>query len=142
MVFGYGDMINASRPVYDEYPAMSIHDRAAQFSPFAALTGFEDAVAESARFTESRRELTEDEQTQLSIKLVKLEESLPYSDELNITYFLPDKRKKGGSYEHIAGSVRIIDHYCRELVMTDGLRIPIDDLVDITIEDQKNRNDL
>lgn len=141
MFCGYDDIKGSSRPVYREYPAMTAHDRAAQFSPFAALTGYEDAVAETARFTGSRRELTEDEETELNIKLNELENELSDSRELRITYFKPDARKDGGSYVTVYGTVRIIDHYSNELVMTDGMRILINDLAEIYFKDEKRRNE-
>lgn len=142
MFCGYDDIKGSSRPVYREYPAMTAHDRAAQFSPFAALTGYEDAVTETARFTGSRRELTDDEENDLNVKLNEIENALPESRGLRITYFKPDDRKDGGSYVTVYGTVRIIDHYSNELVMTDGMRILINDLAEICFTDENKRNDI
>lgn len=122
------------RPQYDEFPPMSAHDRAAQFSPFAALTGYDEAVNETARLTESRRELTEDDINELNETLNRLRERLPYCPDVTVTYFLPDKRKSGGSYVTKRGEVRILDSYEGVLVFTDGVRIPINELFAVSID--------
>ena len=122
------------RPQYDEFPPMSAHDRAAQFSPFAALKGYDEAVNETARLTESRRELTEDDINELNETLNRLKERLPYCPDVTVTYFLPDERKSGGSYVTKMGEVRILDSYEGVLVFTDGVRIPINELFAVSID--------
>ena len=122
------------RPQYDEFPPMSAHDRAAQFSPFAALTGYDEAVNETARLTESRRELTEDDINELNETLNRLKERLPYCPDVTVTYFLPDEIKSGGSYVTKRGEVRILDSYEGVLVFTDGVRIPINELFAVSID--------
>lgn len=87
----YDDIKHLSRPHYDEFPPMSMHDRAAQFSPFAALVGYDDAVAETTRLTDSRSELTEDQAAALDEKLNRLLDMLDEQPEVRITYFVPDE---------------------------------------------------
>ena len=124
----YDKIRHLSRPQYDDFPPMSIHDRAAQFSPFAALTGYDAAVAETARQVDSKLELTEDQANELNQKLSRLLERLPDRPEIRLTYFVPDKRKDGGKYIDKTGIVRIYDSYARQLVFTDGERINVNDL--------------
>lgn len=127
----YSKIISMGRPVYDDLPPMPRRDRAAQFAPFAALTGYEDAVAETARLTDGRRELTEDEINELNARLCELKDTLSDRPNVKITYFLPDTKKSGGRYVTKIGAVRIIDSYENTLVFTDGERISIGDLHDV-----------
>ncbi|MBQ8968019.1 hypothetical protein [Ruminococcus sp.] len=129
----YGDIKHLSRPDYEELPPMTRHDRAAQFSPFAALTGYDEAVEETARFTDSRRELTEDDMDKLNAALCELADILPDRPVVSVKYFVPDSRKAGGSYVNENGAVRIIDSYENSLVFTDGRRIPIGDICELSI---------
>ncbi len=124
----YSDIKHLTRPQYDDLHPMSMSDRAAQFSPFAALVGYDDAVAETARLTDSRTELTEDEENELNTNLNRLLDSLDERPEIRVTYFVPDDRKSGGRYADKAGTVRIFDEYARELVFTDGVRIAVTDM--------------
>lgn len=127
----YNEIKFLSRPAYDDLPPMPRHDRAAQFAPFAALTGYDAAVDEAARLTDSRRELTEDGINELNARLCELTDILSELPETEITYFLPDMKKSGGCYVTRRGAVRIIDSYENTLVFTDGERIPICDLYEI-----------
>ena len=95
MTDNYDDIKHLTRPQYDDLHPMSMHDRAAQFSPFAALVGYDDAVAETARLTDSRDELTEDEITDLNTNLNRLLDSLDEQPEISVTYFVPDEKKSG-----------------------------------------------
>lgn len=125
----YDDIINMSHHVSALHPQMSLHDRAAQFSPFAALTGYDDAVAETARLTDRRIELDEYEKMVLDDMLKKAE-----SDTLSkysITYFIPDKLKSGGEYVSVTGSIKKIDRYKRLIVMSDEKCISMDDILSI-----------
>ena len=110
---------------------MSMSDRAAQFSPFAALVGYGDAVAETARLTDSRAELTEDEMSELNANLNRLLDSLDEQPEISVTYFVPDEKKSGGRYVEKVGVVRIYDSYSQELVFMDKSRIKIQDMIKI-----------
>ncbi|MEE0538172.1 MAG: hypothetical protein UC749_06950 [Ruminococcus sp.] len=128
MYDNYYDIKQFSRPHYDDHPQMSISDRAAQFSPFAALTGYDAAVDETARYTEIREELTDDEVNKLNDDLNRLLDMLDERPEIRVTYFVPDKRKSGGSYQTKTGIVRIYDGYTNELVFMDKTRIAVEDM--------------
>ena len=134
----YDDIKHLTRPQYDELHPMSMHDRAAQFSPFAALVGYDDAVAETARLTDSKVELTEDEMSELNANLNRLLDSLDEQPQISVTYFVPDEKKSGGRYVKKLGVVRIYDSYSQELVFTDGVRIAVEDMsrLDFTEEQQ------
>ena len=136
MTDNYDDIKHLTRPQYDDLHPMSMHDRAAQFSPFAALVGYDDAVAETARLTDSRDELTEDEITKLNANLNRLLDSLDEQPEISVTYFVPDERKSGGRYAEKVGVVRIYDSYANELVFTDGVRIAVTDMSALTFIDE------
>ena len=127
----YDDIKHLSRPQYDDLPPMSMHDRAAQFSPFAALVGYDDAVAETARLVGDRLELTEDEMNELNTTLNRLLDIIDEQPKISVTYFVPDERKPGGSYVNKVGVVRIFDSYSRKLVFTDNSRINIQDIISI-----------
>ena len=124
----YDDIKHLTRPQYDDLHPMSMHDRVAQFSPFAALVGYGDAVAETARLTASRAELTEDETLELNANLNRLLDSLDEQQQISVTYFVPDEKKSGGKYVENLGVVRIYDSYANELVFTDGVRIAVADM--------------
>ena len=127
----YDDIIDMSRHVSKKHPHMSIYDRAAQFSPFAALTGHDAAVHEKARITERRRELDESEKVLLDEELHILINSEEPAAE--ITYFQPDLLKEGGAYIVKRGSIRKFDDYRHVIVMEDMTEIRTDDIVSIKI---------
>ena len=124
----YDDMIYLPNPTPTCKPRMSLHDRAAQFSPFAALTGYEDAVEETARLTDTRLELSEDMKTILNEKMQMIVDNLDSEPIVTITYFVPDKKKSGGAYVDATGVVKEIDEYERCIVMTDKKKIPIEQI--------------
>ena len=126
---GYEDIIHRKHPVSASHPQMPITDRAAQFSPFAALVGFGDAVGEAGRLTEARRELEEDAREGLDRKLKGLLQEAGGCQELAITYFQPDDKKDGGAYFKIYGKVKKVDAYGRMLLLADGTGIPFEDIV-------------
>ena len=132
----YDDIKHLTRPQYDDLHPMSMHDRAAQFSPFAALVGYGDAVAETARLTDSKVELTEDEMSELNADLNRLLDSLDERPQISVTYFVPDEKKSGGKYVEKLGVVRIYDSYSQELVFTDGMRIAVADMSALTFIDE------
>ena len=123
---GYEDILNLKRPQYPDHPPMSIHDRAAQFSPFAALVGYDDAVAETARLTDRRKEISEEELRELNETITSLSECIFERPLVTVDYFIPDARKEGGRYEKKSGHVRTIDTYHREVVFADGEKISLD----------------
>ena len=130
----YDDIIALPHPEPRTHPRMSLHDRAAQFSPFAALTGHSAAIAETGRLTDSRITLDESEMARVDAELQRLQELLPRRPTVSITYFVPDERKAGGSYQTITGKVKRIDTVNGVLLLTDRREIPIADIFDITIE--------
>ena len=121
----YKDIMDMPHPVSATRPRMARADRAAQFSPFAALTGYDAAVAETARLTEEERELTEDMRAAIDQKLCALSDGAMDGARVSVTYFRPDERKAGGAYVTMDGEVREVDTYTCELVMTNGGRIPV-----------------
>lgn len=127
----YDDMINMPHHVSKKHPQMPLADRAAQFSPFAALTGYEAAIAETARVTEDRLELSDTSREALDMKLQLLRERLPEKPVVEITYFMPDERKAGGSYVTVTGVVKKIDEYGHKIVMENGASVEMEDLVGI-----------
>ncbi len=126
----YDDIINLPHPNSAKHPRMSMIDRAAQFSPFAALTGHGAAIEETARLTDRRIELTEEEKTVLDEKLRLLLET---GGEGMITYFLPDERKDGGAYVAKLGTIKKIDPLEGRVILTDRTAIPIKDILEIEI---------
>ncbi len=130
----YEDILHLPRPVSSTRPQMPIADRAAQFSPFAALTGHGAAIRETARLTDRRRELSEDEQTALGDKLTMLAEIASDHPVVSITYFRADEKKDGGSYVTAAGAVKKVDDYERMVALMNGTKIPIRDIVEIESE--------
>ena len=128
---GYEDIINLEHPTSKRHPRMKLSDRAAQFSPFAALTGYEDAVVEAARITEKRIELSEEEKIILNEKLVFIMENKNASPIVTIRYFVPDKLKDGGEYLTVTDSISDIDGYRRVVKMLGGMEIPIDEITEI-----------
>ena len=130
----YDDIINLPHHVSTTHPHMPMIDRAAQFQPFRALTGYEDAVHETARLTDEKIELTEDEKAILDMRLQKLADEISSQPKVTLTYFRPDKKKAGGAYLTVTGQLKKIDDYGGALVLLGGERILIEDIVDIQIK--------
>ena len=129
----YDDIIHLSRPVSKKHPPMPMTKRAAQFLPFAALTGFEGEIAEAARLTEPVPELGEDALVALDEQLALLRQRLSEQPEITLTRFIPDEKKAGGSYETVTGRVRRLDEVHRLLILTDGAKIDIDTIVELLL---------
>lgn len=125
----YDDMLHLPHHVSEKHPSMPMLDRAAQFSPFAALTGYDAAVKETARLTDRRVEMDEGEKETIDQRLTLVQERLPDPTEVTITYFVPDKKKAGGAYVSVSGTVKKIDDYERAVVLSDGTSISIDDIL-------------
>ena len=125
----YDDIIGLPRPICRRASRMTNYDRAAQFSPFAALTGFEAAIGETARLTDSKIELDEYEKARIDETLRQIQGALPHQPEITATYFTYDERKSGGTYVTAQGRVQKIDGYSQNLLLTDGRRIPIRELI-------------
>ena len=132
----YEDVIHLPHHVSRKHPQMSMSDRAAQFSPFAALTGYDAAVEETARLTDCRIELDEYEAQHLDEQIQKLSGHLQERPEVSITYFLPDARKDGGEYVTVTGRVKKIENYERRIVLMDGSLIPIHEVISISFGGQ------
>ena len=129
----YDDIIDLPHPTSERHPRMPMVNRAAQFSPFAALTGYDAAVKETARLTDAKIELTEEEKSILDAKLQLLADRIAGQPTVEFTYFKPDGKKAGGAYLTVSGIVKKIDGFTGEIVLTDGQRIPIEDILDIHI---------
>lgn len=127
----YDDIINLSRPQYHDLPPMSIHERAAQFSPFAALVGYDAAVEETARLTDSRREMEEDEINELNRQLSELNKRLLERPMIRVTYFIRDRKKEGGRYASKVGNARTIDQAENRIIFTDGESVPVKDMYSV-----------
>lgn len=127
----YDDILHLPHPTSKNHPRMSIQERAAQFSPFAALTGHAAAIAETARLTDQRMELDEDTKMELDLKQQVLNNITEEHPEITVTWFRPDERKEGGAYVTTAGRLKRIDEVERALVLTDGTAIPLADVVGI-----------
>lgn len=127
----YEDIINLPHHVSKTRPQMSMLDRAAQFSPFAALTGYDAAIKETGRLTDEKIELDEDTKATLDMKQAYLIEMIDEQPEITIIYFLPDARKVGGAYVTVTGNLKRFDEYERLLILTNGKKIPMDDIADI-----------
>lgn len=127
----YDDIIDLPHHISSSRSHMPMPDRAAQFSSFAALTGFDAAVKETARLTDERRELGEDAKADVDNRLSTVRAHLGEQPQVSITYFQPDKRKEGGAYIVATGCVKRFDDYEHVIVMLDGKKIPIDDIVEI-----------
>ena len=127
----YDDMLHLPHHVSKKHPRMSEISRAAQFSPFAALTGHGDAIRETARLTDSFVELDDSRKALLDERLQLIRENLARQQEIRVTYFQPDHRKSGGAYKTIYGSVKKIDSYHRQIHFTDGTVLPVEYLYSI-----------
>ena len=132
----YEDMLTMPHHVSKTRPQMSMIDRGAQFSPFAALTGYDAVIAESARQTEGAVELTECAVAALDEKLQLLRDDLNSRPWARYTCFLPDQKKAGGSYESLSGCLKKYDSLTGCLILTDDTRIPIDSIVEIQLAEE------
>ena len=130
----HDDIIDRQRPQYDDIHPMSRSDRAAQFSPFAALVGFGEAVKETERLTEDRRELTEEEVLILNDKLAEIAGRSEEQPLVTVTFFRADDRKSGGAEISKSGRIKRIDTYSNMLVFTDGTVVFLNDITDIREE--------
>ncbi len=114
---------------------MPLKDRSAQFAPFSALTGHDKTTKEAARLTETRRTLEEDSQAELNETLQLIVAQLSKQPSITTTYFVPDGRKTGGAYVTLSGKIKKIDEMTRMIVLEDGTKIPIDEMIDLQYND-------
>ena len=127
----YDDIIELPRHVSVRRPQMSVADRAAQFSPFAALTGYGETVKEAGRRTEEKIMLTPDEEERINETLLLVQEGMTQGRRISVsvTYFVADMKKEGGSYQRIEGELKKIDQVHKVIILEDGCRIPLEDIV-------------
>lgn len=138
----YDDIINLPHHVSEKHPRMSLEARSAQFAPFAALTGYDEQVRETARLTNDRKELADGLKMILNEKILSIKERLAELHEVTITYFVPDVRKKGGKYVSVTGKVRKIDEFKHLIVFDNKKEIPIQEIIEITgVGDSQNISD-
>ena len=130
---GYDDILHLPHHVSRKHPPMSIINRAAQFSPFAALTGYDSAIHESARKTDRLIALGEDEMAEINEKLRLLKDVEAEHPAATFVYFVPDERKEGGKYVSLTAQVKRIDEFNRVVWLTDGQSISIDDLLAVDV---------
>lgn len=131
----YEDIINLPHHQSNTRKHMSLHDRAAQFAPFAALTGYDDAVKEARRLTDGKPELDENQLTELDQMLTELTKRISEHPEIIITYFEPDNKKDGGAYITFIGRLKKIDNYKRIFVFEDGREIQICNIINMDVLD-------
>lgn len=132
--FPYEDIVDLPHHVSRKHPQPTMADRAARFTPFAAITGYEEMVLEEARVTDDRIEMDESSKAALNEKLNMILEFIDEQPEVSITYFEPDKRKAGGAYVTVTGTVKRIDEYEHLVIMTDGKKINIDEIYNLQSE--------
>ncbi len=129
--FPYEDIVELPPHISKKHPQPSMMDRAARFAPFAAITGYEEMVLEEARVTEERIDLDEGTLSLLNEKLNMIQEFLDEEPEVTITYFEPDKKKAGGAYVSVTGTVKRVDEYEHLVLMNDGKKIPINEIYNL-----------
>ncbi len=127
----YSEIIHHPHHVSMKHPPMPMADRAAQFAPFAALTGYDAAIAEERRLTNQKIDLTDEALEALNLRYQMLSDTLPEHPQVEITYFQQDEKKSGGSYQTVEGIVKKLDSVERVIVMQDGTEIPMADVLSI-----------
>ena len=127
----YADIFDMPHHVSTKHPQIPVKDRAAQFAPFAALTGHDEAIKETARLTDERIELDEGTLAILNDKIQIILDNLDIEPEITVTYFKPDDKKSGGAYIDHTGVVKRIDEFEKTVIFTDKIIIPIEDILDI-----------
>ena len=127
----YDEIMGLPHHVSKTRPQMPLSDRAAQFAPFAALTGYDSAIKETGRLTDERIELDEEALAALDRKYQLLMDALDDKPEVTIIYFQPDERKAGGQYVSATGTVKKVDTFGRRILLQDGTRIPLDSVFDL-----------
>ena len=128
----YEDIINLPHHISKKYPRMSLEARSAQFAPFAALTGYDEILIETARLTNARIELDETIKAILDSKLQIIKENIKNTPQITFIYFVQDSKKEGGKYVTVTGKVKKIDEYRNVLILEDKTEIPVNDVIDIS----------
>lgn len=130
----YDDIINLPHHQSETRPHMSLSERAAQFSPFAALSGYGESVKEEARLTFDEKYLSEEKKEDIRQMLNTLNVQRHFHPEITIHYFIPDKKKQGGAYSTTQSQVKKIDGYAKRVILYNGLEIPFADIIDIVYD--------
>lgn len=134
MNHAYDDIIRLPHPTSRKHPRMSMEERAAQFAPFAALTGFGGVIRETGRLTDKQVELGESDQVELERVLTFLDSQKEEHPMIKVTYFLPDTYKEGGTYVTVTGHLKRIDQVEGALLLWEGVRVPIQDIRSVGID--------
>ena len=127
----YEDIINMPHHVSTKHPQMSLHDRSAQFAPFAALVGFDDMVEETARIVDKKIEVNEEQKEKLDLKLKEIKQKINLKPIVTITYFVPDKFKEGGKYVTVTEKIKKIDEYKKQIILEKNMEIQIENILKI-----------
>ncbi len=138
MTYKYDDIINLEHPISKKHAQMSIEARAAQFAPFAALTGYSDEIKETARLTDKKIELSEDEISILNEKITKIKSKINTKPLITFTYFVPDNKKEGGKYVDVQSRVLKIDDYKHVIILENKQEIPVNNIVKIVLCNTSN----
>lgn len=133
----YGDILDVPHPVSSNHTPMSLENRAAQFAPFAALTGYDSAIMETGRYTEGQIELEGDRITELDKVLQEIQEKITEQPEVRVICFIPDSRKSGGEYREFFGKVKKIDPIEKRISLMSGEQLLMKDIIDITVADNE-----
>lgn len=128
----YDDIIHLKHHVSKVHKQMSLENRSAQFAPFAALTGYEDEVKETERTTVEKIEIDQEWKAILDKKIQLVQSKIKEQPEIEITYFIPDNKKQGGKYQKVVGNIKQIDNYNKYIILTNNIRISIDEIIDIS----------
>ena len=128
----YKDIINLPHHTSKKHPAMSLNNRSAQFAPFSALTGYDEKIREIARTTDKKIELDDGRKLIINDKLSWLKKHIKENPQITVTYFLKDKKKRGGKYQTITGQIKRIDELEKTLYLTNKTKIKIEDITNIT----------
>ena len=127
----YDDMLDLPHHTSPRHPRMSLRDRAAQFAPFSALTGYDDVIDETARLTDGKIELSEDARALLDVKQRLLQRRIEERPRITVVHFVADQRKTGGAYRSFTGNLIRMDETSREMVFADGTRIKTSDVIEM-----------
>ena len=127
----YDHIIHMTHHVSEKHPRLDVSSYAAQFSPFAALTGYDAAIVETARPTDDKRELSEEQKQIISKQLYDLQNCIKTAPYITVVFFEKDRRKTGGTYRTVTGTVKKMDEYSRTLEMAEGLSIPFEDILSL-----------
>ena len=130
----YKDILHLPHPTSERHPRMPLSGRAAQFAPFAALVGYDDAINETVRLTDKRSELSDERKAELDVKQSLLTDMIGEQPRVTVTYFEADKKKSGGTYRVYTGNLKRIDEFEKFFLFTDGTRISLRDVYSVDSE--------